>query len=132
MCGRTGRVPVAALRAMVADGQIAPTVRVYQSELNRMQTTADPMTRLRMIEDMLEREPIPARYHNEQVAHLQGMREDACREAMPAAERDAMPAMDAAPMSPPLMPVLVQGEDGGNSAREREKNKNGIRTMCLY
>ena len=77
VCGRNGRVPVAALRAMVADGQIAPTVRVYQSELNRMQATADPMTRLRMIEDMLE--------------------------------RDAMPAMDAAPMIPPYARAHTRG-----------------------
>ena len=93
---RNGRVSTADLRMAVEEDRIVPTVRVYQSEWNRMMSTKDPMTRLRMTDSMLARLEVPTRYYNERTARLRALREEASKEVNA--------AMDVGPSTMPLSP----------------------------
>ena len=66
---------MADLREAVDDGRIVPTVRVYQSEWNQMMVTSDPMSRLQMLDSMLERLAVPTLHYNERTARTQAMRD---------------------------------------------------------
>ena len=91
---RNGRVSTGDLRQAVEDGQIVPTVRVYQSEWNLMMGTKDPMTRLRMIDSMLARIAVPTRHYNERTACLKSMRDELALEVNA--------AMDIGPSTRPM------------------------------
>ena len=78
--GRNSRVLKSDLRAVIDEGRIVPTVRVYQSEWNRMMETKDLMARLRIIDDMLERLAVPTRYYNERTSRLQAIRDEVNQE----------------------------------------------------
>ena len=85
---------MADLREAVDDGRIVPTVRVYQSEWNQMMVTSDPMSRLQMLDSMLERLAVPTLHYNERTARTQAMR-DAVALAVNA-------AMDIGPSTRPM------------------------------
>ena len=92
--GRNGRVSVAELRLAIEEDRIVPTLRVYQSEWNQMMSTKDPMTRLRMMDDILARLAGPTRHYNERTARLRVLREEASQEVNA--------AMDIGPSTMPM------------------------------